>query len=589
MMKDSANAPKRFWKVLKKIFPTKEFTSTVKTFLIDGALKSNASKIASSFCKFFTNMAAEVKSNSILLKNFVWFKPKETFPKTYSTFRFKEVRVNEIFKHLKSLSRKTASGHDNLPTGMLKDTAISIAKPLAHVTNAILKSGIVPEDFKYGIITPIYKSGLKQELNNYRPVTVLPTCSKIFEKCVHKQVSEFLEEKNLLSTTQFGFRKKRNTEIAATLLLDEIRENMNNGNMTGAIFIDLSKAFDTLSHAQITVNLSNYGIHGIESDLFVNYLFNRKQSVRIGQEISQAEKVTCGVPQGSVLGPLLFLLTFNDIESVLNHSKIITYADDTVIYFPGKSTLDIQIKLQEDFNAVVKWLESMDLVSNMKKGKTEVMLFGTTQKIQNNSLDIMYRFKKLSTTASYKYLGVKLDQSLSLREHINSVYKKASARLYLMKRIRPQLTTDAALTLYKTMLIPIFTYCSILTSTYTETLEKKIESFEKRAYCIIYRNLHQHANKKLSIRNLQKRRICVQVFNCINGNICGNLKNYFEVMSNNTRNANRLIRLPRTRLESTKKSFKFTGAKEYNKLPINVRNATSTKEFIILFNKVFNL
>jgi len=382
MLKDSANDPKRFWKVLKKIFPTKESTSTLKTFLVDGVLTSNASKIVNGFCKFFTNMAANVKSNSILLKDFVWSKPKETFPKTYSTFHFKEVRVNETFKLLKNLSRKKASGHDNLPTGMLKDAAISIAKPLTHVINAILKTGMVPVDFKYGIVTPIYKSGLKQELDNYRPVTVLPVCSKIFEKCVHKQVSEFLEERNLLSTTQFGFRKKRNTEIAATLLLDEIRENMNNGHMTGAIFIDLSKAFDTLGHAQIIANLSNYGIFGTERELFANYLFNRKQSVKMHQEISPMENVTCGVPQGSILGPLLFLLTFNDIDSVLHHSKIITYADDTIIYLPGKTIENVEMKLQEDFNAVAEWLESMDLVCNMKKGKTEVMLFGTTQKKQ---------------------------------------------------------------------------------------------------------------------------------------------------------------------------------------------------------------
>ena len=185
--------------------------------------------------------------------------------------------------------------------------------------------------------------------------------------------------------------------------------------------------------------------------------------------------------------------------------------------------------------------------------------------------------------------GVKLDQTLSLREHINSVYKKASGRLYLMKRIRPQLTTKAAQTLYKTMLLPIFTYCSILTSTYTETMERKIASVENRAYSIIYRNLPVHHHQKVSIRNLQKRRICTQVFNCINGNVCDNFKNYFEVMSNNTRNANKLIRLPKVKLESTKKSFRYTGAKEYNNLPMKVRNATSTKEFIRLYDEVFNL
>ena len=260
-----------------------------------------------------------------------------------------------------------------------------------------------------------------------------------------------------------------------------------------------------MSHGQIVKSLSSYGIYGTELELFTNYLFNRTQSVRVGPEISNPEKITCGVPQGSILGPLLFLITFNDIATVLKHSNIITYADDTVIYFSGKSKESIQDRLQSDFNAIADWLESMDLVTNMKKGKTEVMLFGTSQKVKNQSLDISYRFTKITNTTCYKYLGVKLDQNLSLSEHIESLYKKASSRLYLMKRVRPQLTTDAALTLYKTMLIPIFTYCSIITSLYTETVKKRISSFERRAFHIIFNKETQKANNVLSIKTLQKR------------------------------------------------------------------------------------
>ena len=454
--------------------------------------------------------------------------------------------------------------------------------------NLILQTGIVPVDFKHAVVTPIFKSGAKQELDNYRPVSVLPICSKIFEKSVHRQVSEYLEEKELLSSTQFGFRKKRNTELAATLLLDKIRDNTDKGHMTGAIFIDLSKAFDTLSHGQIVESLSSYGIYGTELELFTNYLFNRTQSVRVGPEISNPEKITCGVPQGSILGPVLFLITFNDIVTVLKHSNIITYADDTVIYFSGKSKESIQDRLQSDFNAIADWLESMDLVTNIKKGKTEVMLFGTSQKVKNQSLDISYRFTKITNTTCYKYLGVKLDQNLSLSEHIESVYKKASSRLYLMKRVRPQLTTDAALTLYKTMLIPIFTYCSIITSLYTETVKKRISSFERRTFHIIFNKETQKANNVLSIKTLQKRRTCIQVFSCINGNVCNNFEGYFDVMENNTRNAKKLLRLPSVKLESTKRSFKFTGAKLYNEPPIEVRSATSAKMFASLFEKVFN-
>ena len=589
LLKESSNDPNRFWSAINKIFPTKEKVSAAKTFLVDNKLTTNVKTIASSFCSFFTNVASNLKSKVAPLKDFVWGKPKETLPKTYSTFKFREVKVNEVFKHLKSLSQKKATGSDELPNTLLKDSACQIAKPLCHVINRSLASGIFPEDFKDGLVTPVFKSGKKEDMDNYRPITVLPACSKILEKCIHSQLMEFLEERKLLSPTQFGFRKKRNTEYAATLLLDQIRENTDSGKLTGAVFIDLSKAFDTLGHGQILESLSSYGITGKEKDLFTNYLFGRKQSVRVGKEISPPQPVVCGVPQGSILGPLLFLLTFNDIGSVLRYSKIITYADDTVIYVSDTSKEIVQKNLQEDFHRVIKWLDSMDLVTNLKKVKTECMLFGTTQKLKNKTLEIKSNFDSISNTSTYKYLGVKLDETLSLREHIESVYKKASARLYLLKRIRPNLTTDVALTVYKTMLIPIFTYCSIITGNYTQTVESKIINFERKAYDIIFQSQQTKRSKLIKIRELQRKRICVQVFKCMSGSACENFNDYFEVMTNNTRNKNNLIRLPKIKLQSTKKSFRFTGAKIFNELPLDIREAETLNVFNQKYNKIFNV
>jgi len=158
---------------------------------------------------------------------------------------------------------------------------------------------------------------------------------------------------------------------------------------------------------------------------------------------------------------------------VLRHSKIITYADDTVIYLTGKSKEDIENHLNTDFCALISWLESMQLVCNMKKGKTEAMLFGTSYRIKDQSLVIQHRFNHLSCTPTYKYLGVKLKQTLSLRDHIDSAYRKASGRLYLLKRVCPKLTINAALTLYKSMILPTFTCCSILTSMFTNPLRTK--------------------------------------------------------------------------------------------------------------------
>ena len=588
LLRQSTHDPSRFWKTLKTIFPTKSVVSSAKSFLIDGSLTTCSIKIASSFCNFFTNMASVVKQKAIHLKNFVWSRPVQPTSKTYSTFQFKEVSVKEVTKYLKNLSRKKATGHDNLPPGMLKDSARFIAGPLTYLINLSIQTSIVPEDFKYAIVSPVFKSGSKSDLDNYRLVSVLPICSKVFEKCIHSQVSDFLEEKKVLSATQFGFRKTRNTEIAATLFLDEIRKNTDDGKLTGAIFVDLSKAFDTLSHSKIIENLPSYGIRGKEKELFTNYLFNRKQAVRFGSHFSASCNVTCGVPQGSILGPLLFLLTFNDIESVLTHSQIITYADNNVLYVPGKSIERIEECLCEDFKAVVSWLESMDLVCNMKKGKTEAMLFGTSQKIKRHNLKFLHRYNELPTTSTYKYLGVKLDQTLSIREHIDSSYKKASGRLNLLNRVRPHLTLEGAIQLYQSMIVPVFTYCSILTSMYTRTFEDKVKSFEKRAARTIY-NSEVVNWKKISIRRLQQRRLCLQVLNCINGNVCDNFKGYFEIMENNTRNKGKLLRLPYVKLESSKKSFRFNGAKEFNSLPLKLRDTLSVQDFKIYFNNIFKL
>ena len=194
----------------------------------------------------------------------------------------------------------------------------------------------------------------------------------------------------------------------------------------------------------------------------------------------------------------------------------------------------------------------------------------------------------VSNTVTYNYLGVKLDRSLSLRKQIDITYKKASGKLYLLRRIRPQLTVEVALTIYKTMLIPLFTYCSIISSTYTETLNQRINSFERRAHEVIFKRKSNFPNNA-SIRSIQRKRLSTQVFNCVHGNVCDNYNNYFTIMSNKTRNCNNLLRLPKIRLETTKKSFYFNGAKVFNELSKEVRSASTITGFVKLYNKVFNM
>ena len=267
------------------------------------------------------------------------------------------------------MSTNKACGIDNLPSKLLKHSAPVISKPLSFLVNLSLKTGSFPQKWKTAKITPLHKSGDTTNTDNYRPISVLPTLSKILEREIHRQIMTYLETHSLLSRNQFGYRSKRSTQLATTLFLDNIRFEINKGKLVGALFIDLSKAFDTIGHSILLNKLPASGIINKELMWFENYLFNRKHIVQYDETISEPQDIYCGVPQGSILGPLLFMLYFNDIEDVVLHSESIMFADDTVLYASGKNQHELEEKLSKDLHCIYEYLQENDLILNTKKGK----------------------------------------------------------------------------------------------------------------------------------------------------------------------------------------------------------------------------
>ena len=233
LLESNASEPRKFWKTIKEVFPinclTKHTTSSLKT---DEVETLNDLDTANIFCSFFSEIANNLKSAAFPLMNFVWKYQPKNYSNTVRRFNFKQVQVIEVFKNLKNLNRKKSIGLDDLPPGLFKDAASVITRPLTHIINLSLSTGIVPGDWKKGKIVPIYKSGSIKNVDNYRPITILPIASKILEKCVHSQVLNHLEDNKLLSDAQFGYRPHRSTELAATLFLDDIRKNMDKGQLT---------------------------------------------------------------------------------------------------------------------------------------------------------------------------------------------------------------------------------------------------------------------------------------------------------------------------------------------------------------------
>ena len=265
-------------------------------------------------------------------------------------------------------------------------------------------NGTIPNEWKLAKVIPIFKYGDRTDPGNYRPISILPILSKILEQDVHSQLLDHLEKHHPPKNCQYGYRKDRSTELASTLLLDDIRKSVDCGELVGADFIDLPKEFDTTGHEILLPKLPSYGIRNTELTWFTDYLFSRKQLVNFDKCSSKKESVLCGVPQGSILGPLLFMICFNDFHTCLRHAKTIKFADDTVLYFSHTDFHVTENSLNEDMKHVFEFLTENELILNAKKRKTEVMLFGISKRLPKLTvnLNICYGADTLNQTSRYK-------------------------------------------------------------------------------------------------------------------------------------------------------------------------------------------
>ena len=432
---------------------------------------------------------------------------------TKDIFKFSTITPGYVLKHLNRLKRNKATGIDSLPPNLLKDCAEEIAGPISHIINLSLTTSTVPTIWKSAKINPAFKSGNPDLVENYRPISILPTLSKLLERTVHDQLYSFLERNSLLSNSQFGFRKRRSTKMAATLLCDSVRKGFENGLLVGCLFLDLSKAFDTMGHSIILEKLLLHDVCGPELVWVTNYLFNRTQTVEINNHSSSKEVITSGVPQGSILGPLLFIVFFNDLSDFVQHSSIIQYADDTVIFYGGKSTHDIESALNDDLKSIVQYCEENELLLNFKKGKTEVMLLGTAQRLSRygNELRIVHNNTTVNSVTQYCYLGNVIDPNLTLSSNFDRSYKKASSRLRLLHGTRKYLTVNATQSIYNLMILPLLTYSSSIKTSFNEGQSVKLASFERRAVTII------GVDSVKSIESVFKKEIYTLVKRCVKG------------------------------------------------------------------------
>ena len=337
-----------------------------------------------------------------------------------------------------------------MPVCLLKDSASVIAKPLTTIINLSLAKGKVPDEWKAARVIPLFKKGKIEHLDNYRPISVLSTASKILERAVHCQLYEYLNKHKLLNPFQCGFRRNHSTETAAISFTDSIRRQMDQSCLTGAVFIDLRRAFDTVDHALLLDKLRRYGIMESELAWFRDYLSNRMQIVSYQNKLSSPRTISTGVPQGSILGPLLFVLFINDLPEATAKCSVLLYADDAVLFSSAKDAQTIEQALNYDLSVISDWISQNHLFLN--KEKTEVVLFGTSQKLATGR-------HQLERVSEFKYLGVVLDETLSWKAHTRYATSKAGKKVGMLGRLRKHLTSQAANSIYQAHILPVLEYC----------------------------------------------------------------------------------------------------------------------------------
>ena len=369
--------PKEMWKTINKLAGKKSKTTLISEIRHDNQNVTKPEEIANSLNAHFnevaSNLAKDIPQSSKTAESYL--------TSSNARFNIQNVSLTKVFKLLSTIKTSKSAGHDRISGKLLKDAAEVIAPTLTAIFNASINAGVFPDDFQTAIISPIHKSGSKTNCDNYRPISVLSSVSKIFEKLITEQLETYLESNGILTEQQAGFRKNHSTQTSLLNITNQWLMNMDKGCLNGVIFLDLKKAFDCVDHHILIKKMHIYGIRGHTLAWFRSYLTNRTQICKVNQAMSDARTVKCGIPQGSNLGPLLFLLYINDLPNCLSLSSASVFADDTNISTHGDTGNEVQERLNADLENVHQWLLANKLTLN--KQKTEYMIISSRQRISN--------------------------------------------------------------------------------------------------------------------------------------------------------------------------------------------------------------
>lgn len=579
---DCMSSPKKYWEKIKEILFNKiQGSNNNKNLSIkeDNSLINDPKKVADIFNNFFVNISNQSPINISQTQKI----------NITQQFNLTPVSPEEITLYISEINSTSATGMDDISAKFLKNFCPKLNVILAKLINKSINNGIFPNNLKIARVVPVFKTGDSLNPSNYRPISVLNSLSKIFEKCLYKRLSQHLDNNSILSQHQYGFTQGSNTTAACVNLTQYITTELDKKQHVSCVFLDIRKAFDTVNHRLLCKKIKQLKLPKHIYKVLKTYLLNRPQIVAIGTKNSDPRNIINGVPQGSILGPLLFSIFINDITHIKLKGKIQLYADDTVLKYSSRDINTIFQEMQHDIDLIANWFNTNQLDLNVSKTK---YMFFTNCKINMETIPILsYQNQTISRVNSFKYLGLIIDDKLSWSNHIDHIKSKIIPYIFTIRKLKHLLPRNTLLSIYFSYIYSQLIYLIPIWSCTSQYKITELLILQKRALKYIYNLPKRYPTHDLftkfketpSLLTLAKIEDHILINKLVNNKLKHNLE--IQQISQQHRYGHRrrshfVVSFFNTNIGE--KNILHRGLRAYNALPSEIRNETN----IIKFKKI---